>query len=179
VLRRDVIIRYPQLRGAEALGDVEVEPLQVRIRALREHLVVARRERVCRRQAKRDREGRAAGVHEDPADPGIALPNPAVDQVGDRARRVEGPLEARAGEEIARARRHGGTFAVVYLDLDGFKQVNDNRSHATGDRMIERAATAMVSVLRGEDVLARVGGEEFVALLPVENDFFRLYRLRP
>jgi diguanylate cyclase len=67
----------------------------------------------------------------------------------------------------------------VYLDLDGFKQVNDNRSHATGDRMIERAATAMVSVLRGEDVLARVGGEEFVALLPVENDFFRLYRLRP
>jgi diguanylate cyclase (GGDEF)-like protein len=75
-------------------------------------------------------------------------------------------LEARAGEEIARARRHGDTFALVYLDLDGFKLVNDNVSHANGDRMLERAAGEMESVLRGEDALARVGGDEFVALLP-------------
>ena len=49
-------------------------------------------------------------------------------------------LKARAGAEIARARRHGEKFALVYLDLDGFKQVNDNLSHATGDRVLQRAA---------------------------------------
>ncbi len=78
-------------------------------------------------------------------------------------------LEGRAGEEIARARRHGDTFALVYLDLDGFKQVNDNLSHATGDRVLEQAAGEMESVLRGEDALARVGGDEFVALLPASG----------
>jgi diguanylate cyclase (GGDEF)-like protein len=78
-------------------------------------------------------------------------------------------LEARAGEEIARARRHGDTFALVYLDLDGFKQVNDNLSHATGDRVLERAAVGMEAVLRGEGALARVGGDEFVALLPASR----------
>ena len=79
-------------------------------------------------------------------------------------------LEARAGEEIARARRHGETFALIYLDLDGFKQVNDDLSHATGDRVLQRAAGEMESVLRGEDALARVGGDEFVVLLSAAAD---------
>ena len=75
-------------------------------------------------------------------------------------------LEARAGEALAR----GDEFALVYLDIDGFKQVNDNLSHATGDRVLERAAGEMGSVLRSEDALARVGGDEFVALLPGPAD---------
>jgi diguanylate cyclase (GGDEF)-like protein len=74
-------------------------------------------------------------------------------------------FEERAGAEISRARRHEESLAVVYLDLDGFKRVNDNLSHAAGDRVLRRAAPAMAGVLRGEDVLARMGGDEFVVLL--------------
>jgi diguanylate cyclase (GGDEF)-like protein len=74
-------------------------------------------------------------------------------------------FEERAGAEISRARRSGEGFALIYLDLDGFKRVNDNLSHAAGDRVLRRAGLAMAAVLRGEDVLARMGGDEFVVLL--------------
>jgi GGDEF domain-containing protein len=74
-------------------------------------------------------------------------------------------FEERAGAEIARARRSERDLALIYLDLDGFKRVNDNLSHAAGDRVLRRAALAMAGVLRGEDVLARMGGDEFVVLL--------------
>jgi diguanylate cyclase (GGDEF)-like protein len=74
-------------------------------------------------------------------------------------------FEDRAGAEISRARRNGESFALIYLDLDGFKRVNDNLSHAAGDRVLRRAGLAMAAVLRGEDVLARMGGDEFVVLL--------------
>ena len=79
-------------------------------------------------------------------------------------------FEARANEEIARARRHRERFMLVYLDLDGFKRVNDNLNHAAGDRVLRRAAQAMCATLRGEDTLARVGGDEFVALLPQASE---------
>ena len=79
-------------------------------------------------------------------------------------------FEARANEEIARARRHNQRFMLVYLDLDGFKRVNDNLNHAAGDRVLRRAAQAMCATLRGEDTLARVGGDEFVALLPQASE---------
>jgi len=79
-------------------------------------------------------------------------------------------FEARAVEEIARARRYHERFTLVYLDLDGFKQVNDNLSHADGDRVLRRVAQAMTTILRGEDTLARIGGDEFVALLTRASD---------
>jgi diguanylate cyclase (GGDEF)-like protein len=79
-------------------------------------------------------------------------------------------FEARAGEEIARARRHQQVFALVYLDLDGFKRVNDDLGHAAGDRLLHDAARAMSAVLRDEDALGRVGGDEFVALLTCASD---------
>jgi diguanylate cyclase (GGDEF)-like protein len=74
-------------------------------------------------------------------------------------------FEERAGGEISRARRNDGGFALVYLDLDGFKRVNDNLGHAAGDRVLRRGALAMAAELRGEDVLARMGGDEFVVVL--------------
>ena len=74
-------------------------------------------------------------------------------------------FEARANAELSRARRHEQEVTVIYLDLDGFKQVNDNLGHAAGDVVLRRAAISMGATLRGEDVLARVGGDEFVALL--------------
>ena len=56
-------------------------------------------------------------------------------------------------------------MAVVYLDLDGFKAVNDTHGHETGDRLLMALARRMSLALRAQDTLARLGGDEFVALL--------------
>src|SRR5574340_122954 len=71
------------------------------------------------------------------------------------------------GKASAHARRMGSAIAVLYFDLDGFKQVNDRLGHAQGDMLLKKAADCANAALRGEDVLARVGGDEFVVLLRV------------
>lgn len=68
---------------------------------------------------------------------------------------------------VAVARRHGRDGpAVVIIDLDGFKKVNDEHGHAGGDRLLRELAAAWSSRLRRSDVLARYGGDEFALLLP-------------
>ncbi len=66
---------------------------------------------------------------------------------------------------IAGHRRHGEAFALIYLDLDGFKAVNDVFGHAAGDRALREAAEAMRAVARRADLVARIGGDEFAILL--------------
>lgn len=75
-------------------------------------------------------------------------------------------------EAIARARRTGKEFAVLSLDLDNFKDVNDTRGHATGDRLLQLVAGQLLAGLRLNDVVARFGGDEFAILLadPIEPD---------
>ena len=63
-------------------------------------------------------------------------------------------------------RRYGSDGALLLLDLDHFKYVNDTLGHQAGDQLISRVATALASRLRDTDVLARLGGDEFAALLP-------------
>jgi diguanylate cyclase (GGDEF)-like protein len=67
--------------------------------------------------------------------------------------------------EIPRAIRHGYHFALLEIDLDNFKLINDNYGHAVGDIYLSAVANALTSRLRGGDILARYGGDEFVILL--------------
>jgi len=74
-------------------------------------------------------------------------------------------LSDRLGQAMARARRTGQRLAVVYLDLDGFKAINDAHGHAVGDQLLQAVAHRMQQSLRAVDTLARLGGDEFVAVL--------------
>ncbi|MES2324033.1 MAG: GGDEF domain-containing protein [Pseudomonadota bacterium] len=67
---------------------------------------------------------------------------------------------------IAQARRSGQGFAIATLGLDGFKKVNDGLGHPVGDAVLKLAAVRLRKTLRDSDTLARVGGDEFVAVLP-------------
>jgi diguanylate cyclase (GGDEF)-like protein len=75
-------------------------------------------------------------------------------------------LMAAAEREIGAARRRGEDLAVVAADLDDFKLVNDRWGHATGDRLLTEVTAAWRATLRAQDVLGRMGGDEFVLLLP-------------
>jgi diguanylate cyclase (GGDEF)-like protein len=84
---------------------------------------------------------------------------------------LTGVANRRAGEEalareLARADRHDAPLSVVMLDLDHFKAYNDRFGHGAGDLLLQRAARAWRHELRASDLLARWGGEEFLAVLP-------------
>lgn len=68
--------------------------------------------------------------------------------------------------ELSRSARHGDGLALVALDLDDLKTVNDREGHAAGDRLISEAARSWHRTLRGGDVMARLGGDEFGLVLP-------------
>ena len=70
-----------------------------------------------------------------------------------------------AGSRLAEARRHGTSLALLAIDLDGFKAVNDLHGHAVGDAVLKAAASRILETLRESDVVARLGGDEFAVLL--------------
>ncbi|MFI3156736.1 MAG: EAL domain-containing protein [Methylococcaceae bacterium] len=74
-------------------------------------------------------------------------------------------LADRLQQAMAQAHRRGDQLAVAYLDLDGFKAINDNYGHVAGDQLLMTMATFMKQALREGDTLARLGGDEFVAVL--------------
>jgi two-component system cell cycle response regulator len=74
-------------------------------------------------------------------------------------------LADRMSMAIVHARRNKSTMAVVYLDLDGFKQINDTLGHGTGDVLLKMVAGRLVATVREEDTVARLGGDEFMISL--------------
>jgi diguanylate cyclase (GGDEF)-like protein len=67
--------------------------------------------------------------------------------------------------EVKKSRRYGRLLTMVYIDLDDFKTVNDSFGHARGDLLLRSVATTIREELRGSDIVARVGGDEFAVLL--------------
>jgi diguanylate cyclase (GGDEF)-like protein len=74
-------------------------------------------------------------------------------------------FEDRANKALAQAQRDPATFAIGFLDLDRFKQVNDTHGHAVGDALLRTVGQLLSESVRGTDTVARVGGDEFLLLL--------------
>jgi diguanylate cyclase (GGDEF)-like protein len=75
-------------------------------------------------------------------------------------------LDDRMGYEVARHSRERRRFAVIAIDLDGFKRVNDRFGHAAGDELLRDVAEALTFAVREQDTVARLGGDEFCVLAP-------------
>ena len=74
-------------------------------------------------------------------------------------------LNTRVAQAISHARRTRGRAAVLFLDLDGFKEINDSLGHLIGDKLLQSVAKRLSSCVRGPDTVSRQGGDEFVVLL--------------
>jgi len=92
-----------------------------------------------------------------------AFTNSASAAVGGSSKRLL--LGDRLKQAIRQTRRRGMHLAVVFIDLDGFKKVNDQHGHRVGDKLLSVLSRRMTQVLREDDTLARLGGDEFVAVL--------------
>jgi diguanylate cyclase (GGDEF)-like protein len=79
-------------------------------------------------------------------------------------------LDNRAASAIAQARKEGRSAAILFLDLDGFKKINDSLGHAAGDGLLQLVASRFRACLRGADTLARIGGDEFAVLIESLDD---------
>jgi diguanylate cyclase (GGDEF)-like protein/PAS domain S-box-containing protein len=90
-------------------------------------------------------------------------------------------LNERVDQAIRLARRYGRKIAVLFLDLDGFKHINDSLGHPAGDRLLQSVAKCLVDCVRGSDTVSRQGGDEFVVLLSevaqVENPSIAVRRM--
>lgn len=73
-------------------------------------------------------------------------------------------------QAIARADRSGRPFALLYIDLNGFKPINDTLGHGAGDEVLRQVARRLTGALRGADSVARIGGDEFAILLMEQED---------
>ncbi len=79
-------------------------------------------------------------------------------------------LQERLSQEIAKAQRNAHKLAVLFVDLDKFKEVNDTLGHAQGDQLLREAAQRIRTCVRASDTVARMGGDEFVVLLSELHD---------
>ena len=75
-------------------------------------------------------------------------------------------LEQRLEQLLVRAQAHDGQFSLMFMDLDGFKLVNDAYGHQAGDRLLVHVAGQLTAALHAGDMVARVGGDEFIVLVP-------------
>ncbi|MBN9449543.1 MAG: EAL domain-containing protein [Bosea sp.] len=89
------------------------------------------------------------------------------DELTGLANRFE--FNGQLAEAFKKQERTGQAFALLYIDLDGFKQVNDNLGHDIGDKVLVQTAARLKAAIRQSDMLARFGGDEFVLILPAAD----------
>ncbi len=141
--------RLIELRGLRADGtEFPVELTVTRIGSEGPPLFTAYLRDITERKASEARIERLA-YH----DPLTALPNRTL-------------LLDRLDHALVEARRNRRSLAVLFIDLDNFKIINDTLGHPIGDLLLREAGTRMTGVLRAEDTVARLGGDEFVVILP-------------
>jgi diguanylate cyclase (GGDEF)-like protein/PAS domain S-box-containing protein len=144
---RDVSLRITRLDGGERWVSVNYQPLRAPDEDEPRGLVVSITD-VTDRRTNEDRIAHLAFN-----DGLTGLPNRAA-------------LEQALAPALARARRNGHAAALIYLDLDQFKLVNDSLGHAAGDEVLRHVAGRFSGRVRAGDLLARLGGDEFMVLLP-------------
>ena len=137
---------FDHVRSSRSWTDEEIAVLEILVNSVSQALERRRREEAASRLAR-------LAFH----DPLTRLPNRAL-------------LAERLGSELARARADGTVLAIGYLDLDGFKPINDVHGHDAGDRLLVEVARRMAAAVRPGDTVARLGGDEFVVLLPDIGD---------
>ena len=76
----------------------------------------------------------------------------------------------RIEQALAQSERHERAFAVLFIDLDKFKAINDSFGHGAGDKVLQAVATRLLACVREEDTVSRIGGDEFLCLLMEVND---------
>ena len=89
----------------------------------------------------------------------LALKDPLTGLVNRRL------LTERISMAVVHARRNSSMMAVVYLDLDGFREINNTLGHSAGDVLLKMVADRLVATVREEDTVARLGGDEFILVL--------------
>jgi diguanylate cyclase (GGDEF)-like protein len=147
--RRETVVR-PQEQAARAALESSTT-IETHLREANERLVVAT---VNAQMLAEAAEGITAKMsHRAEHDILTGLPNRAV-------------LHDRLGQSIANAQRRGEKVALMYLDLDNFKHINDRLGHAAGDMLLQSTAKRLLASVRATDTVSRQGGDEFVILLP-------------
>ncbi|HEX4805444.1 MAG TPA: EAL domain-containing protein [Conexibacter sp.] len=150
--QRDVVLRIVRRDGTEVWTSISSHPL-VREGETRPYGAVTAFSDITER--RRAQEQIAFLAYHDPL---TKLPNRAL-------------LDEHLALGLARARRSGHAVALLYVDLDDFKAVNDSLGHAAGDELLRRIAVRLRGVVRSTDLLARQGGDEFLILLSdLESD---------
>lgn len=134
---------YLRLNAAHAAEQRQIEALEERVAERTEALRAANAALAARELAMRE-----LAYH----DPLTGLANRKL-------------LDERLAHALARAHRNGRHVVVLLIDLDGFKEINDRFGHAAGDALLQAAGGRMRGLLRETDTLARMGGDEFVAVL--------------
>jgi diguanylate cyclase (GGDEF)-like protein len=176
-LRRDQIAegldeQSAELDGKENLADrhtLRVEELRARARQTRAR---AARDRIratgSREQAARDRDQAAR----DRAHAAYDREHAATDELTGTRRRGVGLEDLE--REMARARREDHPLVAAYVDIDGLKALNDEHGHAAGDALLSGVAAALKHHMRPYDLLIRLGGDEFLCVLPLSDGEARL-----
>jgi len=158
--REPAAMAMPLRIGDEAVGGFAVRSGALRfydesdaavIESLGPYVAVALRQRMLREQIDRER---FRADH----DPLTTLPNRAA-------------FAAALTSALARVRRSGDRLAVLFIDLDGFKEINDRYGHEAGDAVLRSASRRLIRRLRTGDSVARLGGDEFATILRgIESD---------